>query len=92
MADFNAINENDLRKVFKKPFEIIQEIDDLIKSTQTKALDTAARTTPESDNISHDIIFIPMTERGRSLGTVELSVRLRNILEAKSIHSHPIGI
>lgn len=34
---------------------------------------------------TRDIIFVPVGERGRSLGTVQLSVRLRHILDAKQI-------
>ncbi len=54
-------------------------------SDQPKTLLQGTETPLEPEFAIHDVIFIPMTDRGRSLGTVELSVRLRHILDAKNI-------
>lgn len=114
MGDLSAINEKDLRKVFRKTSQLIPEIEELIQlartnhvtprligslqaeasaKTPTKGTPTAqpktllqtAEPSLEPAVVARDIIFIPMAERGRSLGTVKLSVRLRHILGAKNI-------
>lgn len=54
-------------------------------SVQTKTLPQAEETSSSPAISTDDNIFIPTSERGRSLGTVALSVRLRNILKIKNI-------
>ena len=114
MGDLSSINEQDLRKVFKKTSQIIPEIQELIdlaraeyvtprlagslkfssssklpnhnkSSVQTKTLSQTEETSSPPAISTEDTIFIPTSERGRSIGTVALSVRLRHVLEIRNI-------